>query len=150
MSPTNQVHVKWIIAILIVTNVILATVRWGDNTRLVEHFNFAATLASLLAILANAYAKANNTDITRHLGPINHAADQLSAVSSDLARTVAGLNEKLANILLLIGEVGERVQETHGLVKNLQNAPNPAFTLQPNNPESNVVTQPADEFDRAA
>lgn len=99
MDKNYRIHAGYILLILVGTIIGLTTSRWGDNPKLVDYVNFAATLTSLvLAFLAIVYAFFSNWAISTNLAKMQTAADSVREVSSEVSAAAQELREKIEAI----------------------------------------------------
>lgn len=112
MNREYKIHAFYVVAILLVVIIGLATSRWGDNPKLVEYLNFAATLTSLvLAVLAIVYAFLSNASISNSVAEIGEAAKGIAKVAGDVSGASTALSAKIDSIPPQLETVTNKVNE---------------------------------------
>ena len=87
---------------------------------LVSYLTFALTVSSLgLALLAIIYSVFSNTTFAQNISLLQNTTKSLDSTSSKLAQSTDELGKKLDAVPQVIKTVGDKVEETHKLIKGM-------------------------------
>ena len=108
MEKNEKTHICYIFGILMVSIILLVTVKWSKVPSLTEMISFALTVCSLtLALLAIVHGIASNAGFTRNLQKMGDATQAVS-------QTASQINEKLRNV----SQLQEQLDYISKLVKD--------------------------------
>lgn len=126
-----KTHGFYIILILILVIILLATLRFSGNTELVSYISFASTISSLfLAIIAIIYSFVSNNSLNQTIGQFSNITDQITKNANTISEATNNLDKKIEQIPEYIKTVEKNTNETLGIVKdwainNSQTNPDP-------------------------
>lgn len=93
-----QIHAFYVSGVLLLGIILLITVRFGGNEKLVDYVNFAATLASLiLAVLAIIYAVYSNYSFSGNIKDLNDASKKITNETNSMRDATGKLIEEIRN-----------------------------------------------------
>lgn len=99
MNKEYKIHACYIVAILVAIIIALTTSKWGDNPKLVDFVNFAATLTSLvLAVLAIIYAFLSNASVAKSMNEITSASSAMSTTADNISNAAKELSNRIETI----------------------------------------------------
>ena len=144
MEEKYKIHAVYILGILLTIIVVLITVRWGENPKLAEYFNFGLTFASMvLAILAIAYAVYSNASLSQNLTALDNASRDVSDTAKTISDAAKDLSQKIEAIPTRLESVETRIAETNILVRQFSEASN---TPPPTPDEKKAISEIAELF----
>lgn len=120
METKYKIHFSYIISILLVIIVVLASVEWSDNSDLIKYISFASTIASLLlALLAIVYAYLSNATFSKNITLINEVSNELKTNTSNLSIISETLEKDLKKLPLTLEGVDKKVDALPELLSKL-------------------------------
>jgi hypothetical protein len=118
-----KVHAFYVILILVLIIILLATVHWAGIRDLAQYLNFGATLTSMvLALVAIIYAFVSNSSAGERIGALRSVASEVSETARAMTATAARLDTQIASLPELVKDVGAKVTETYDAVTSLKEA----------------------------
>lgn len=141
MDEKARIHASYIMFVLGSIIVALITIEWSSIPRLPELITFALTVSSLiLALLAIVYAYVSNFSSQQTTGRLISATETIVKSAEDVRRATDILATQVSDIPSLVSSVGERVDQTHALIKDYA-------TRQPAQPpQTTADVVPDDDF----
>lgn len=141
MSKTNY---KWIIGILLITNVLIFTFKFGSNEKLTNYISFAGTLISIvLAILAIIYSYYQNSTYENSTTKLNESANNIKELTEKVENSINVLTEKIektnnldttiktiSTVLDTVRDMASDIQQQHQITnKKIENFGNNLINL---------------------
>lgn len=117
MEHGKELHYRYNIfypiLILLLSIIVLLTVKWGTIPDLAKLISFGLTLTSLfLALIAIVFAIFSNFSFTKSSSNLQDASNQISQTTEILRKATHGIEEKISNIPHLIEGIKVSVTET--------------------------------------
>jgi hypothetical protein len=116
------VHFFYVVLILVLIIIAIASVRYGENTNLVNYISFAGTISSiLLAVTAIIYSYYSTNSFSQNVGTLDSSTKKISESSTKLFQIIEKLDLKIDNIPDHLKGVEEKATRTYDLVEKLSN-----------------------------
>ena len=126
MTKEYKIHAWYVLSILVITIIGLATVKWATIPGLVNYIQFALTAVALtLGILAIFYNVYSNIAFSQNVTALNIASKDIATTASTLTGVTEDLVQKVEAFPGLIEKVSVQVEETQQLVKGISEIPDP-------------------------
>jgi hypothetical protein len=123
METKYKIHAFYILLMLLITIVLLVSVRWGDVPLLVQYFSFALTLSSLLlAILAIIYSFYSSSSASQSIVTLSNLSNQIAQSATHLGNTTTELSSQISKLPQHLLDVKGKVEETQTMIKEYYSA----------------------------
>lgn len=117
-----KIHISYIIGILILTIIMLTTLDWGGNEKLVDYITFALTLTSLtLSLLAIIQSLFSSSRFSETIGSLSSINEEVLITSKKLSEATIELDKKITNIPVSLKAVEKNTDETRIMVEKMSN-----------------------------
>lgn len=119
----QKIHFIYILSILIVVIIILSTVNFGSNQKIVEYFTFALTVSSLLlALIAIIFSFISNSTVSKNMYSITESARKISTETDRLHNSTQLIINKFDSIPTILAGVDKKVEDSLNIIQDMQNA----------------------------
>lgn len=137
MTKEYKIHAWYVLSILVIIIIGLATVKWATIPGLVNYIQFALTAVALtLGILAIFYNVYSNITFFQNLTALNIASKDIATTGSTLTGVTADLGRKVEAFPGMIEKMSVKVEETQQLVKGFSESRDPKLIETPEQRET--------------